>query len=1189
MSCPNCGHDNPAGAKFCAQCGDALELTCPVCSFVSPPDANFCSNCGHSFTAEERPRLGEDVTHYVPPEMLTKINAARATNPMRGERRTVTMLFADIQGSTAAAEGLDPEDWTDIINGAFEHLIAPVYRYEGTLARLLGDAVLAFFGAPIAHEDDPVRAVRAGLEIVEAMSPYKAEIQQRWGIPIDVRVGINTGLVVVGEVGSDLRVEYTALGDAVNVAARMEQTAQPGTVRVTGETWALVSDHFEGEPIGPVEVKGKSEPVEAVRVLSRGRSDADTISERPLVGRADELERLESLRAKLLTGAGWIASILGEAGLGKSRLLDEFRQGTSRAMTSPAGSDADVAWMCSFSESYDASVPFAALRQLLRRWWDLDTAADPYAVVEERAGELVPELSDAAAYLGHAVSIPLPDGPAGFLAGLEPPVLDGRVRHAVVSYIQAESRRRPVLAVFEDVHWADPISLTVIEALLPVTEQAPLGVLFTMRPYRDEPPWHVHEVAARDHPLTYHSLDLASLGGEAAERLFDALVEGVEVSTEDRRRILERSDGNPLFLEQMARAIREGDPGTVVVPTGLNTLLTARLDRLGAEAKMAAQIASVIGAEFDRDTLAALAGDDFATDPQLTDLLRRGILVERVGRPGVLGFHHALMQEAAYSTMLLRTRRELHGRLGSHLAAAHPEAVADIARNFVEAQDMERAFPYLVAAGEQASRAMALSDAIRLFTTALDNVPANANPDVVIRAHDGLGVAYTLVPDLTQSEATYQRLVDFADRSDRPSAKVTALNRMAMNTAMLTGDLAAARGYLDDAFTLAQEVGDEAGLAEYHLGACAIAGWGGDLATSVGHDRETTRWGERLGSEGMRVEGLTRLALNAALLMDFETAESALEEGLQAARQAGEEANLTILEVLVASRLRMRDGDNRQALQILLDGEVSLARFASFYTPVAFAGSAYHLHESGRLDEAVAHLERVLAMETPIASFGAVAHAALARLYGCLGLGERMRDSAAAALKSFESPLGAFLASTLWADLGLAYLAAGDPVSAEDAFQSGLGTSSASQYWEKPRLLIGRSLVMSGAADPDGAHAALDQAQTFLLEKEVHAYDAHLELARGKALLAGDRADEAAARLAAAAELAATSGYRVVSLQVASAAASAATEMGDAEGARRHLAAARGIVAEIAGETRDPELKAAVESTWSRDLSVDLS
>ncbi|MGH8912378.1 MAG: adenylate/guanylate cyclase domain-containing protein, partial [Acidimicrobiia bacterium] len=1023
MSCPNCGLDNRPGAKFCSECGDALEITCPVCSFVSPPDANFCSNCGHSFTAEERPKLGEDITRYVPPEMLSKITAARAANPMRGERRTVTMLFADIQGSTAAAEGLDPEDWTDIINGAFEHLIAPVYRYEGTLARLLGDAVLAFFGAPIAHEDDPVRAVRAGLEIVEAMERYKTEIKERWEIPIDVRVGINTGLVVVGEVGSDLRVEYTALGDAVNVAARMEQTAEPGTVRVTRDTWALVKGHFEGEEIGPVEVKGKSEPVDAVRVIGRGRGGADTTGERPLIGRSAELARLETLQSRLLDGAGWVASVMGEAGLGKSRLLDEFRA----AWASDA--QAKVAWRGSFSESYDAAIPYSSIRQLLRRWWDIDGAGEPYRVVEQAVDEVVPDLPDAAAYLGYAASVPLPDSVNDFLAKLDAPVLDARARQAVVSYVEAESRRRPVLVAFEDIHWADPISLAVIEDMMQITERSPLGLLFTMRPYRDEPPWHLHEIATRDHPHRYEALDLSALEGQAAESLFDALVDGLDVPAELRGRILERSDGNPLFIEQMARALREGDGDleSVPVPTGLNSLLTARLDRLGAESRMVVQIASVIGSEFDRPTLAALVDDASEVDPKLTDLLRREILVERGGHAGLLAFHHALMQEAAYSTMLLRTRRELHGRLAEHLVATSPGAVQEIARNFVEARDMERAFPHLIAAGEQASRAMALSDAIRLFTTALDNLPGNADPELVVKGHDGLGVAYTLVPDLTRSAATYQRLVDYADLSGRPSAKVRALNRMAINTAMLTGDLASARGYLDDAYTLAQEVGDEFGLAQYHMNACTIAGLGGDMETSVAHDSETARWGKELGAEGIRVEGLARLAENSVWLMDFERAIPAAEEAIDAARQAGDELNLAIVNAVAMSRLSMRDGDNPGALRLLLENEDSVARYASFYAPMVKAMAAYHLYERGEIEAALTYLEDARAMATAAHTpfFGAVAASALAKVYGSLRLDEAMIEARTAAISAVDSPLGGFVGSTVWSELGYASLVTG--------------------------------------------------------------------------------------------------------------------------------------------------------------------
>lgn len=1190
MSCPNCGHENRADANFCAQCGDSLQITCPVCSFVNPPDANFCSNCGNRLTSGTTPTPGQDVTSYVPPEMLSKINAARATNPMRGERRTVTMLFADIQGSTAAAESLDPEDWTDIINGAFEHLIGPVYRYEGTLARLLGDAVLAFFGAPIAHEDDPVRAVRAGLEIVAAMEDFKDEIAQSWGIPIDVRVGINTGLVVVGEVGSDLRVEYTALGDAVNVAARMEQTADPGTVRVTRETWDLVAEHFEGEEIGPVDVKGKSEPVPAVRVLGHGHGDIHAAVARPLIGRIHEVERLDALRGRLVDGTGWVASIIGEAGLGKSRLLDEFREITAAAVGTATGfgQGGELSWMSALNESYDASVPYSSIAQLLGRWWGLEEAEDPFRRLEQAVGAVVPDLSDAAAYLGYVASLPLPEATSDFLERLDPPVLDARVRQTLVAYLEGEARRRPLVVSLEDVHWADPLSLALIEDVMELTETVPLGMVFTMRPYRDEPPWRIHEVAERDHRHRYESVDLVSLGRETAEHLLDSLLDGVAVPADLRSRILGRSDGNPLFLEQMAYAIREeeADMETVPVPTGLSSLLTARLDRLEAESKMVAQIASVIGSEFHRSTLAALMGEQMDLDRRLTDLLRREILVERRDQAGTLAFHHALMQEAAYSTMLLRTRRELHARLAEHLAATAPESVQEIAIHFQEAGDTQRAFPYLVEAGERSSRSMALSDAIHFFTAALENMPAGADPDLIVRGHDGLGVAYTLVPDLTQSEATYQRLVDYADSSGRPSAKVTALNRLAMTTAMLGGDLDSARGYLDRAYELANEAGDEFGLAQYHMNACTIAGLRGDLETSLVHDTELSRWGGELGVEALRAEGLTRLAENSVWLMEFDRAESAVEEAIEATREAGDEHNLALLHGLVLSQLRMRDGDMAGALQLTLDAEDTLARYASFFLPLARGLAGRLLYEQGRIEEALAHFQdaRTEAAAAQQTFFVAVSWAGLARIHGSLGMGEQMEEARSAALEAVHAPLGNYVASTVWAELALGSLDGGDLETARRDLEAGLASSSASQYWEKPRLLIGRALLLAETGDASGAHGSLDEAQTFLLEKGMRTYDAHLDHARAEAFLAEGKPEEAAPRLTRALELASAAEWRVLALRIAGTAARVATLLGDDEAARRHVAAARADVEEMAGRVTDPDLRRAMERAWSRPL-----
>ena len=271
MNCPTCNAANPSGARFCNNCGTRLPTGCPNCGHVNQPGSKFCNNCGFKLDAAGAPAAdvspASPLDRYLPPELRAKLEAARSTRAGADERRIVTILFCDVKGSTAAASQLDPEEWAEIINGAFEHMIAPIYRYEGTVARLMGDGILAFFGAPIAHEDDPQRAALAGLEIVQGIADYCVLVQRRWGLPLEVRVGINTGLVLVGEVGSDMRTEYTALGDAINIAARMEQTAQPGTVQVAEDTWRLVAPLFEWQDLGTLDIKGKAEPLHTYRPL----------------------------------------------------------------------------------------------------------------------------------------------------------------------------------------------------------------------------------------------------------------------------------------------------------------------------------------------------------------------------------------------------------------------------------------------------------------------------------------------------------------------------------------------------------------------------------------------------------------------------------------------------------------------------------------------------------------------------------------------------------------------------------------------------------------------------------------------------------------------------------------------------------------------------------------------------------
>ena len=519
MICQACNTENPDQAKFCMGCGDALQNLCAECGTELPADAKFCFSCGAkvgdpalapttatspaSATAEAPQTAAESealdrLAQYVPKELLSKLESARAGGSMAGERRVVTMLFCDVQGSTAAAGALDPEDWAEIINGAFEHLIAPVYKYEGTLARLMGDAILAFFGAPIAHEDDPQRAVLAGLEILESVRPYAEEIQRKWGFDLAVRVGINTGLVVVGEVGSDLRVEYSALGDAINIAARMEQTAAPNTLQITAETQRLIAPFFDFSDLGGIEVKGKEEPIQAYRVnhaLSemgqlRGIEGLDS----PLVGRADEMETLKRAASELADGRGQIVSLMGEAGLGKSRLMAELQ----RAATNQQ----QAMWLEGRSLSYETETPYAPFADVVISALadaGLDTSDFDYINFKSALTKLVPEsASTIAPHLATLAGTSPTGEDLEVVRYLDPPRAKGKTFDAAYTFFQELAVKRSLILVFDDLHWVDPTSLELIKMLMPIADQCPFMLIGVYRPRRNERSWEFFESASRD-------------------------------------------------------------------------------------------------------------------------------------------------------------------------------------------------------------------------------------------------------------------------------------------------------------------------------------------------------------------------------------------------------------------------------------------------------------------------------------------------------------------------------------------------------------------------------------------------------------------------------------------------------------------------------------------------------------------
>src|SRR5579859_1171880 len=624
MDCPNCGRPNREQANYCRFCGTHFALACPRCRAVLLPDSAYCDNCGLPLSpaatalpaAHAAPVMAPEPTaprpvepalpagqpqlqQYIPAELMQKLEAARVRGEMVGERRIVTMLFCDVKGSTAAAEQLDPEDYSEIMNGAFTHMIRPVYRYEGTLARLMGDALLAFFGAPIAHEDDPQRAVLAGLDIIAAMRDYRDQVREKWGLDFDVRVGINTGLVVVGAVGSDLRVEYSALGDAINLAARMEQTATPGSVQIAHETYKAVRTLFEFESLGALEVKGKSEPVPAYRVLRRKSAGGQVRGieglHAALVGRDAEMTALRDMVNDLQQGVGRIVGILGEAGLGKTRLVAE----TARVFRATCG--ANVAWYEVGSLSYETSQAYGLFQRLIRRVQGIDDN-DPAAVVREKlaqlASSLPDDLRDRALQVFEALF--------GFKREAGAPVEGEAFRRELRAATQAWWRARfasvPTMLVFDDMHWSDAASVALLRELLPLIGEMPLVLMCVLRTERQAPAWQLRNTADEEYHHRYLELSLRPLSEAESNELLNRLLAVAELPDRLRANVLEKAGGNPFFIEEVVRALI--DSGAVVaedrpvpggtrrywratsagadfeIPTNLQSLLAARMDRL---------------------------------------------------------------------------------------------------------------------------------------------------------------------------------------------------------------------------------------------------------------------------------------------------------------------------------------------------------------------------------------------------------------------------------------------------------------------------------------------------------------------------------------------------------------------------------------------------------------------------------
>jgi class 3 adenylate cyclase/tetratricopeptide (TPR) repeat protein len=741
MTCPRCQTENPSRAKFCLECANPLnEARCQSCGAQLPAAAKFCLECAHptrlanstnpvtaptiNAAAAPQPRFASP-NAYTPKHLAEKILTSKSA--LEGERKQVTVLFADLKGSMELLGDRDPEDARKLLDPVLELMMEAVHRYEGTVNQVLGDGIMALFGAPVAHEDHAVRACYAALRMQESVKRHAEEIFRSHGVLIQIRVGINSGGVVVRAIGSDLQMDYTAVGQTTHLASRVEQLAAPGSILLAPMTVQLAEGYIQVTSRGPVPVKGLSEPIEVYEIVGPGavRSRLHAAAARGLtrfVGRDSEIEQLHQALESAQSGHGQVIAVVGEPGVGKSRLYWEFTH-SHRLQGCHV--------LESGSASYGKATAYLPIIDLLKAYFRIEERHETRTIREKVTGKVLSldrALEPALSALLALLDVPVEDAA---WARLDPSQRRQRTMEAVKGLLLRESQVQPLLVLVEDLQWIDAETEAVLDSLV---ESLPTARLLLLVNYRPE---HRHGWGSKSY---YRQLRLDPLPEPGADDLLTSVL-GTDPSLDAlKRTLVTRTEGNPLFLEESVRALVEtkalvGERGAyqlardataAQVPTSVQAILAARIDRLSPEDKRLLQAAAVIGKGVPFALLLAVA--ELAEEE-----LRRGLahlqaaelLYETRLFPDLeYTFKHSLTHEVTYGGLLQERRRDLHAHLVDAIEVLHRDRLGEqierLAHHAVRGEVWDKAVPYLRQAGLKAAARSALPEARSWFEQALE-------------------------------------------------------------------------------------------------------------------------------------------------------------------------------------------------------------------------------------------------------------------------------------------------------------------------------------------------------------------------------------------------------------------------------------------------------------------------------------